>query len=242
MPFAPLHHTIVAIDVESSGTRNDSLLLQMRADLRRIIQHSLNRQSIAMTDVTVSDLGDGYRVLLPATVTPMAALDPLVPNLATELRLHRATSSVANRLRLRVAVHTGLLQPEPDGTWTGTPLRESTRLLDADAARRVLRETLEANLVLVVSQTLYDTVIRHGYALDPASFRRFRLRAKETDEAAWLYVPGIALPPSELSAPAAEARSASHASPSTQIGMFGDGNVGTFHFGGIRRYGRPGDE
>ena len=193
MPFAPLHHTLIAMDVEKSGMRDDPLLVRMRADLRMIIRELLVRQRLDPDVITVEDLGDGYRLLLPAAVTPMDALDPFIPNLATELRLHRAASSAVNRLRLRVAVHTGLLHPEPGGTWTGTPMRELARLLDADAARRVLRETPEADLVLVVSQLLYDTVVQHGYTLDPAAFRPIRLQAKETDEKAWLHIPGTVL-------------------------------------------------
>ena len=234
MPFAPLHHTLIAMDVEKSGMRDDPLLVRMRADLRMIIRELLVRQRLDPDVITVEDLGDGYRLLLPAAVTPMDALDPFIPNLATELRLHRAASSAVNRLRLRVAVHTGLLHPEPGGTWTGTPMRELARLLDADAARRVLRETPEADLVLVVSQLLYDTVVQHGYTLDPAAFRPIRLQAKETDEKAWLHIPGTVLPP-EPPAPelAEDASPAAQPRPGTQVGMFGNHNTGSFHFGDV---------
>ena len=238
MPFAPLHHTLIAMDVEESGKRNDPLLVRMRADLRMIIRGLLVRQCLDPEAITVEDLGDGYRLLFPAAVTPMAALDPFISNLATELRLHRAASSAANRLRLRIAVHTGLLHREPGGTWTGTPLRELARLLDADAVRRMLRETPETDLVLVVSQLLYDTVVRHGYTLDPAGFRPVRLQAKETDETAWVHIPGIVAPPRPpVSKVAEDARPAEEPAASAQYGMFGDNNTGTFHFGDVYQSG-----
>jgi hypothetical protein len=234
MPFAPLHHTLIAMDVEKSGKRDDPLLLRMRADLRMIIGELLVRQHLDPHAITVEDLGDGYRLLFPAAVTPMAALDPFIPNLATALRLHRQASSAANRLRLRVAVHTGLLHGEPGGTWTGTPLRELARLLDADAARRVLQDNPEADLVLAVSQLVHDTVVRHGYTLDPAGFRAVRLQAKETDETVWVHIPGTVPPPEPPASRVTEdARLPGEPGASAQWGMFGNHNTGTFHFGDV---------
>jgi len=201
MLLNPLHHTIIAIDVARSGPRTDPLLLRMRADLRQVLEDTLRRQDLDLGRLTVGDLGDGYRLLLPASISPRAALDPFVANLATELRLHGQASSDANRMRLRVVIHTGLLHPELDGSWAGGALKECARLLDAPAAREILDAVPAADLVVVVSHTLYDTVIRHGYTVDPAAFRRIRVQVKETDEDAWAYVPGVGLPPASQDSP-----------------------------------------
>lgn len=243
MPFAPLHHTLIAMDVEKSGMRDDPLLLRMRADLRMIIRELLVRQHLDPDAVTVEDLGDGYRLLFPSAVTPMAALDPFIPNLATELRLHRTASSATNRLRLRVAVHTGLLHSEPAGAWTGTPLRDLARLLDADAVRQALRDTPETDLVLVVSQLVYDTVVRHGYTLDPAGFRPVRVQVKETDETAWVHIPGTVVPAEPPAATVAEdTPPAAEPRVGTQIGMFGNHNTGRFYFRDVHHSGGSRDE
>lgn len=140
--------------------------------------------------------------MLAAPISPSVALDPFVANLATALRLHREASSEAHRMRLRVAIHTGLLHPEPDGVCTGGVLKECTRLLDAPVARWILDTVPSANLVVVVSQTLYDSVVSQGYTVDPALFRRIRVQVKETDEDAWAYVPGVGLPPVTPDGPA----------------------------------------
>ena len=186
----PVHHTIIATDVAKSGSRNDVLIVRMRADLRRMLKDVLAQQAVDMDAQAVADLGDGYRLLLPASISPGSALNPFVANLANALRLHREASSEAHRIRLRVVVHSGLLHPEADGSWAGTPLKEAARLLEAPVGRLFLDAFPSADMVLLVSQTIYDTVVRHGYTLDPQLFERVEVEVKETRESAWVHVPG----------------------------------------------------
>jgi len=126
----PLHHAIVAMDVVGSGVRDDVLQRAMRDDLRRIVCEVLRRQSLDPAQIPHTDLGDGVRLIVPAHVTPVALLDPLVANLASALRRHRWTSSDYARLRLRVNVHMGFLQRDADG-WNGVPLVEWGSMLYA---------------------------------------------------------------------------------------------------------------
>ena len=191
--YQPLHHTIVATDVVGSGTRDDQLLLRMRGDLRAILTSVLGQQSLDFTAMHHDDLGDGIRLVVPAAVTPRAMLDPFVPNLDASLREHAKLASVANRLRLRVAVHTGLLHLD-GGAWAGEPMVHCARLLDAGAVRQALRLNPSAHLALVVSQTVYDAVVRHGYGLDPAAYREVSIREKETSATAWIHLPGCREP------------------------------------------------
>jgi len=225
--FDPLHHTIIATDVAASGSRTDPLLVRMRADVRQILRETLGRQNVDVTQLTMDDLGDGYRLLLPALISPRAALDPFVANLVTELRLHNQASSEANRLRLRVVVHTGLLHAEPGGAWTGGALKESARLLDAPAARWILDALPVADLVVVVSELLYNSVVRHGYSIDPVQFRRIRVQVKETDGHAWAHVPGVGRPPAPPDrTPQAPPREPSQAPASaSQVTNVGDGQI-----------------
>jgi hypothetical protein len=190
MRFDPLPFTIIATDVEKSSSRNDDLLIRMRADLRRILADSLARQGIDMTEVPVLDDGDGFRVLLPAArIAPQAALDPFIGRLGIELRNQRNASSAANLLRLRVAVHFGLLYGEEGGSFTGAALKDCARLLEAPAGRDLLRATPRANLVLLVTEGFFDLVVRGGGAIDPEHFRKIQVQVKETDGTAYAYLP-----------------------------------------------------
>src|SRR5438034_2957704 len=161
----PVHHTIVAMDVAGSGHRDDRLQLRMRADLREMVSEALPDDSLS-TVADCTDLGDGLRLIVPACVSPAVLLDPLVPRLATALRHHRKAASAAARLRLRVAIHTGLLHRDAAG-WAGQPLVTCARMLDATPVRRLLAAVDDADLILVVSDTVYGSVVRHGCGLEP---------------------------------------------------------------------------
>src|SRR5262245_17592677 len=116
----PVHHTIVAMDVAHSGGRDDLLQLRMPADLREIVAATLAAQALDLAALPYTDLGDGIRLMI-AGASPAVLLVPFVPNLASALRQHRRAASAAARLRLRVAITTGLLHRDAGG-WAGAPL------------------------------------------------------------------------------------------------------------------------
>jgi hypothetical protein len=192
VPPAPLHHAVLAIDVAASGGRDDQLLLRMRSDLREIIAGLLQRQGLEGSVDEWADLGDGVRLIMALGVTPVALLDPFVHNLDAALRGHRKAASESARLRLRMALHMGLLHRDGDG-WAGAPLVHLARLIDADQPRDALRMTDEANLVVVLSEAVYEGLVRHGFGLDPAACRRVSMEAKDIRVMAWIHVPASTL-------------------------------------------------
>jgi hypothetical protein len=186
--YQPTYHTIVEVDVAGSGRFDDRAQLRMRAVLRAVIAEALALQSLSDAAVSRTDLGDGLRLIFPPTVSPRGLLDPFIPDLASSLRRWHETGAGADRLRLRVAVHAGLLHRDSDG-WTGAPLIHCARLIDAEPVRRVLNAGSSVSLVLVVSQAIYDSIVRHGYGLDRSSYRPVKIRCKESNMTAWVYVP-----------------------------------------------------
>jgi hypothetical protein len=181
------------MDVVKSGRRDDQLLLRMRADLRAMVADALAHTGLADAAVHIEDLGDGLRLIVSADVTPTLMLDPFVPRLTAALREHRKAAAEAARLRLRVAVHMGLLHRQFG--FAGQPLVHCARLLDATPLRRVFDTSARVDLAVIVSQDVYDKVVRHGYGLDPAAYRRITVREKETETYAWVHTPGFAVPP-----------------------------------------------
>jgi hypothetical protein len=70
MRLEPVHHTVVAMDVAGSGHRDDLLQLRMRADLRAIVAETLAAQSLDVAALHHTDLGDGIRLIAPASISP----------------------------------------------------------------------------------------------------------------------------------------------------------------------------
>ncbi|WP_426502657.1 macro domain-containing protein [Dactylosporangium sp. McL0621] len=189
----PLHATIVAFDVERSGGRDDHLILRMRSDLRDMVAEVLRRQSIDPGIIDITDLGDGLRLVVPAQVPPSELLDPFIANLAANLRRHRRTAAPSARLRLRVAVHMGLLHRD-DGGWAGLALVHCARLLDSAVLRRHLEAAHRADLAVILSCDVFEQVVGPGYGLDPDACGQVLVMEKETSVPAWIHVPGYPHP------------------------------------------------
>ncbi|MET8548916.1 hypothetical protein [Micromonospora zamorensis] len=189
MSFQPLHHTVVTTDVVGSSARDDQLQIKMRGDLYEILGRALKRQGLDIAALNPADLGDGFRLHAPAAVSPLVMVSPFVEHLLAEVRLHRRSANETSRLRLRVAVHMGLLNREEQGGWAGRTLTECARLLDAPAVRELIAEAPDADLVVVVSDAVYDAVVCQGYGPAPEDFRRIPVVVKESSFYAWAYVP-----------------------------------------------------
>jgi hypothetical protein len=185
----PKHHTIIATGVAEPGGRTGAVL-------REILSETLERRGL--DPAGLAGTGDGFRYLIPSDVArPHAAFDPFVGELATGLRAHRE----AGRLRLRVAVHSGVLYAEPGGAYTGVPLTECARLLEADAGRDLLAGHPEADLVLLLTDPFYRDVVGsgtspgRGASCNPgASFNADAFRpilVDESDRKAWAYVSDV---------------------------------------------------
>jgi hypothetical protein len=108
------------------------------------------------------DRGDGVLVLVhPVRQVPKTLLlNTFVPTLNTLLAEHNARWP-DHQFRLRVAVHAGEVHYDPQGVF-GEAIDLACRLLDAPEVKDKLVHT-DGPLVLVVSDDIYQSLIRHGY-------------------------------------------------------------------------------
>jgi len=94
------------------------------------------------------------------------------------------------RVRLRVALHRGLVQPASNG-WIGSAAIAVHRFLGAGPVRAALHEQPEADFVLAVPDLLFRDVIAHSYeSLRPEAFRRITVDLPEKGfiEHGWVYL------------------------------------------------------
>src|SRR5262249_21746003 len=115
-------------------------------------------------------------------------LTSLAEQLRAEVRRHNEVSSQAAQMRLRVAVHTGEVRFDGYGL-LGTAVNHAFRILDAAPFKEAFRDS-PANVGLIVSEPVYDDVVRPGLGLvDPSDYRRISVEVKETVATAWINVP-----------------------------------------------------
>jgi hypothetical protein len=186
----PVHRGILAVDIEGFGRveRSDADRAGMRAQLCRLLSQGLICAGIGVGQVTRSVHGDGVLVLVDPRVSKARLLHPLLPRVALGLDRYNRSVVSAMRLRLRAVVHAGEVLGDRYG-YTGAALNTAFRLLDAEVLRNV-RATSSASVVLLVSDVIYQDIVRPGYGLiDPAGYRPVWVESKETRTRAWLQVP-----------------------------------------------------
>lgn len=206
MQGEPIHRGILGIDIErfARAEWTDPIQVRLRDRLYRLLDGALMDAEIDPSLTARSDRGDGLWLLVNADVSIARLLHPLSTSLVTGLADDNEQVPRAERMRLRVVVHIGELLQDPHGH-TGASLNLAARLLDAQAFRVVLAESPAVDVALMVSDAVYEGVVRHGYAgIMPMDWQPVRIHAKETSTRAWLHLPGLTNQPTlpaELTAP-----------------------------------------
>jgi hypothetical protein len=186
---AAVHRAIVVVDVEGFGESRRTLPHQLgiRSGLYRMVASAFDAAGISWDLCRCEDRGDGVFVLVPPEI-PKTSLVEVVPEaLARALREHNRTSPVEQRIRLRMAIHAGEVAIDRHGV-TSSAVNTAFRLLDASLLKSALAHSLGV-LALIVSQWVFDEVVRQSVMVDPATFRPVWIRVKETDTMAWIARP-----------------------------------------------------
>jgi class 3 adenylate cyclase len=168
--LSPVYRTIVAVDIESSTTRTDVVKARLRTVMYELLEAALNICGIAEKHYDpLIDRGDGACLLIrPVDQAPKTLLlSRFIPALNDLLASHNAEDPA--QLRLRAAIHAGEVNYDRRGCF-GEAIDLTFRLLDAPESKTALRN-VTGPLILVVSDALYQSVVRHGYhGLDEQTF------------------------------------------------------------------------
>jgi hypothetical protein len=174
------YRLVLAVDVEKYSARDAREQLRAQTELQRILSAAARNVGLDQRQWYEQVSGDGELVVLPEDVDVSVVVGDFTSSLETILGEYnrRVIGGTRPRLRLRVALHHGTLTPGPFGPAGDAPIVVS-RLLDAKPLRRLLAEQQERDLALIVSQTLYQDVVRTGFcSLDPEEFQAVRVNAK----------------------------------------------------------------
>ncbi|MCS7476072.1 hypothetical protein ACFFQW_08740 [Umezawaea endophytica] len=185
----PTHHSFVIADIEGYGRRSDEDQRWLRNELYWVFQTSLMKADVPFAPKLTQDRGDSVILLVPGSEPKRNIGDALVQQLDRELTRHARRSSEPARMRLRLALHAGEVARDGRG-WIGRDLNTACRLADLPAAREALAAEPDANLVVVVSDEWYRSVVRPDPVLvEHFAFRRVPFVVKEVDDHAWIHVP-----------------------------------------------------
>ncbi|HEX5401570.1 MAG TPA: tetratricopeptide repeat protein [Pseudonocardiaceae bacterium] len=131
---------------------------------------------------------------MPADVSKVLLLDPLPHSLLAALVEHNRNAGLAERIRLRVAVHAGEVARDDYGL-VGNDVVIACRLLDATELRTALANA-DVPVAFIVSDTVYEAIVRHRYrGIDAGAYHPVSVRVKRTRLHAWLHLPGSTAQP-----------------------------------------------
>lgn len=156
---------IVAVDIANfaAANRTNAHQLSMSGGLDRILQHAFNRAGVPWELSTIQYQGDGLVVLAPPKTHFGRLLTSLPGEISAGIQEFNASRSAEANLRLRMAVHSGLVHTGRDGI-SGTAVIETARLLDSHEVKDALRSSSAALAVILsdlVHKQLNDASTRY---------------------------------------------------------------------------------
>ncbi|MEV4670738.1 tetratricopeptide repeat protein [Actinomadura sp. NPDC049382] len=163
---------------------------QIRAQQALVTVAMAACREAGLPEQIVQSSGDGVLILPPSDIDETAAIPALVAELEVALRQENRLLAEDARIRLRLALTSGLVTPGPAG-FNGAAVIDCFRLLDSPPVKEALDDHPAAQLAVIVSDHLFQDVIRNGFrSLRAEDFWRVRssLPGKGFAMDAWLYV------------------------------------------------------
>ena len=192
----PAYRTIIALDIEYSTSRPNPIKGELRNKIYELFEAALSEAGIdSCHHDEFIDRGDGILALIhPVDEAPKALLlNRAIPLLSQFLTDHNASlpqhSQLQRQLRIRVVMHAGEIHYDANGCF-GEALDVAFRLLDARRVKKILHETVDP-LILVVSEDIYSSVVRHGYdGIDHEAFYQLvRVQVASRRYPGWIQLP-----------------------------------------------------
>ncbi|ANW17107.1 hypothetical protein I3J09_02155 [Streptomyces clavuligerus] len=226
-------HLCMAADVEKYSRLDTPGQEAVQADLVRVLEEAAVLSGLDRTNWQRQPQGDQEFAVLPLETPEPMVLGGFVRNLAVRLGERNANTAESERMRLRLAIDFGVARTAALG-YSGPAPVSVARYLNAPQLKRVLEGMVSTDLALIVSDHVYQDVVRlrgEGQSLDPRRYLRVHVCQKEFSGYGWIHVPEHT--PEELEPlveePAAEPEAPVAAPTPTHVVKRNKGGV--FHFG-----------
>jgi hypothetical protein len=192
VPSHPDRRFLVAVDMESYSRQNNLRQYQSQRTLREVMRAAVDEVGLDRVSWTTQSTGDGELAVLPAGVSEPTVVSRLVPAIDRILRQHNRSLIPGAKVRLRVALHQGLVHLDSANGFAGEAVVTVCRLLDAPPLKRALAAFTGAATAVIASEEVFRDVVNQQYdGLRPERFRKVEvsLPAKDFRQTAWIYVP-----------------------------------------------------
>ncbi|KOU07078.1 hypothetical protein ADK86_05520 [Streptomyces sp. NRRL F-5755] len=178
------------MDVQAYGGNNDRRQSEIQHELPRLLEQAAHSAGLDRSYWHFQAKGDEQLAVLPMDGSEPRVIDDYMRHIASGLRQYNRLRVEEAWLRLRASVHHGLVEIADNG-FAGRAVVTTSRLLASAALHRALQAADKADLVLALSDDVYDATVIGGHTtLSPDAFRPVTIREKELHTVAWLWAPG----------------------------------------------------
>ncbi|MEV5376184.1 hypothetical protein AB0L26_09475 [Streptomyces nondiastaticus] len=185
----PHRRLCLAADMEQYSRLDTRTQSAAQADLVRLLDEAAKLTGLDRAAWVRQPQGDQEFAVLPEDTPEATVLGPFVHHLTNRLGVLNARSA-APRVRLRLAIDTGVVAYAALGHAGPAPVAVA-RYVNAPQLKAVLAALTPADLAVIVSDRLYQDVVRLGRpGLEPAQYVRAHVRLKEFGGYGWIRVPG----------------------------------------------------
>jgi hypothetical protein len=190
-----VHQTIFLIDVEGYGAkeRTNDDRLALKKGLSQALDTAFRDAGVRWDGLRRQDNGDGWFVLVPADAGKSFLVERFPRVLAAAIRDHNTANREQAWMRVRMALSAGEVASSEHGV-TSPAIITAARLLDARALKKALARS-EGVLVVGTSAWFHAEVVRGSAAAAADTYRRIKVKVKETRERAWIARPDHPYPP-----------------------------------------------
>lgn len=189
----PERRLLVAVDIERYGHQDNLLQFETQQRFQAVMAEAARELGLDRARWVMQQGGDGELAVLPVDVSEPAVVAHLAPTIDRLLRETNRDLPSAARVRMRIAVHGGLVHLDGASGFPGEAVVTVARLVNAPPLKRALTMFPAAATAQIVSQQVYDDIVRHRYeGIRPDRYARFPVDLPDKDfhEPAWITVPG----------------------------------------------------
>jgi hypothetical protein len=180
----------MAADVVAYSAQSTPVAERTQRRLVDVLARARRHAGVDEGAVRPQPQGDGQFTVLPVGIDEAEVIPRFVRGLRDALREVNLDLDGAARLRLRVALHRGLVK-EADNGWVGNPAVAVHRILDSPPLRMAIASNPAADYVLGVPDFLFRDVIAPAAGeLRPERFKEETadLPGKHFTEVIWIYI------------------------------------------------------
>jgi hypothetical protein len=187
----PYRRLVVSVDMQRYSRRRNIEQFHAQQRFQQAMTASIVAIGLDHEQWMTQQGGDSELAILPVE-TPEPLLVGRLPVLLDEkLRECNRELRPESRVRLRMAVHEGLVHLDGANGFPSDAVIQACRLCDADIVKQELDRFPDANLALVVSDSIHRDVVAQEYENIRADrFRRITVQNKEYAGEAWLTIIG----------------------------------------------------